>query len=131
MAKALRKYEFKKGDVLTIVARNHEELTPVVIAALCLGCPVNALDITFSETEINHLLQIARPKAVFCDCDVIGVVKKSLRNVNSNARIFTFRGSDDQAIAVSDILTEECKEDEYDLKYVSSGHSQANYSFDS
>lgn len=37
------------GDVVAIVAGNHHDVAPVVIAALSLGAPINTLDPNFKE----------------------------------------------------------------------------------
>lgn len=74
---------------------------------------MNTIDASFSESEIVHMLNITKPKAIFCDADIIGVVKDSLRAVNNDANIFTFCGAEEGSTAVANLLTETGQEDKF------------------
>lgn len=67
---------------------------------------MNTIDSQFTESEIVHMLKITKPKAIFCEIEVIDVVKKSLQIVENNANIFTFCGSIDGVIPVTDLFKE-------------------------
>lgn len=55
--------------------KNNHELAPIVLAALVSGNPMNGLDPTLAEAEIAHLLGVTKPKAVFCDMDMVEILK--------------------------------------------------------
>lgn len=45
----LQKNGCSKGDVIGFVCRNSHQLPPVILAAMYLGAPTNALDVAFSK----------------------------------------------------------------------------------
>lgn len=112
IAQNLQKYNFKKGDVFSIISLNNHELASVIFAGLCLGNPINTLDTSFSEAEITHMLEITKPKAIFCEINIVNKVKRSLGKLNNNANIFTFNGSIDGTVPVSELsIPTECEND--------------------
>lgn len=112
-AQNLQKYGYEKGDVFGIVSKNHHQLAPIVFASLCTGNPINTLDVSFTENEMSHMLNTTKPKVVFCDYDVIDIVKKSLKNVNNDAKIFTFCKTIGGYTPVSDLFAETSREEEF------------------
>lgn len=62
---------------------------------------------------MSHMINITKPKAVFCDYDVIDVVRKSLKNANNNATIFTFLKSIDDCEPFEKLFTETKREDDF------------------
>lgn len=114
VAQNLKKYHhFNKGDVFALVSKNHHQLAPIVFASLCLGNPISSLDTSFTEIEMTHMLNITKPKAVFCDYDVIDVVKNALKNANNDAKIFTFLKSIDNCESFEELLIETKQEDDF------------------
>lgn len=103
IAQNLQYYNFEKGDVFSVISLNNHELAPIIFAGLCLGNPVNTLDTSFSEAEITHMLEITKPKAVFCEINIVEKVKRSLFKLNNNANIFTFGGSIIGTVSVSEL----------------------------
>lgn len=112
-AQNLLKFDFDRGDVFAIISRNSHELAPIVFASLCSGYPLNTLDASFSEAEIVHMFGITKPKAVFCELDAVVVVEKSLRKLHNDARVFTFGGSANGTVAVSELLAETAREGDF------------------
>lgn len=103
---------FKEDDIFTIIARNSENLAPLVFGSMAIGCPVNTLDPSFGRFEITHMLEIAKPKLVFCDLDKLDVVRESLEGLELNPMIYTFGGETEFSRNVSELLAEtECEED--------------------
>lgn len=109
----LQELGFKENDVLALVSKTNHDVAPVVFAAFCLGCPVNALGTTFHKSEIVHMFGITKPKGVFCDEDNYDVVKASLRELNNDAMIFTFEKDFVGSIRVDTLLTESIYESRY------------------
>lgn len=97
---------YKAKQVFTIVARNSENLAPVVFAAFCIGCPINVLDTSFGKNEIKHMLGITKPSLVFCDADVHDKMKECLKELDNDAKIITFDGKVGSADQVDDLLKE-------------------------
>lgn len=85
-----------------------------MFAALVSGNPMNGLDPTFAEAEIAHMLGVTKPKAVFCDMDLVEILKQCLQTLNSDVNVFTFCGSTDGTVAVSDLFAETGREEEFE-----------------
>lgn len=48
-AQNLQKLGCKQNDCIGIVARNHQNLTPLLYAALCVGAPISPLDVAIDK----------------------------------------------------------------------------------
>lgn len=112
-AQNLKQYGYEKGDIFAVASKNNHELAPIVFALISSGHPINSLDTSFSEVEMEHMLSISRPKAVFCDADAVDLMRQCLQKLNNNARIFTFCGSRDGCIAAADLFVETGCEDDF------------------
>lgn len=95
---------YKANQVFTIVARNSENLAPIVFAALCIGCPINVMDTSFGKNEIKHMLSITKPSLVFCDADVHDKMKECLKEIGNGSKIITFDGKVGSSEQVDDLL---------------------------
>lgn len=74
---------------------------------------MNTIDSGFSEAEIVHMLNITKPKAIFCEFNIVEVVKNSLIAVQSSAKIFTFCGSAEGVTPVTDLFDETGYENDF------------------
>lgn len=95
------------------MAKNTHYLAPVVYASLCLACPVNPLDPSFTKSEIMHMLSITQPKMMFCDVDVYDLVRECLNELENDARIFTFSGQSGDSEPVENLFEETEEESEF------------------
>lgn len=114
---------FQEDDMFTIIARNNENLAPIVFAAMSIGCPVNTLDPSFSVFEVTHMLRITQPKLIFCEYDKLPIVRKSVSELNSDAMIFTFDKETEYSRCVDELMMETGIEDTFvygTLLYISS-----------
>lgn len=102
----LKKMGYEKSDIFGIVAKNSHYVAPIVYASLCIGCPVNTLDPTFSKSELMHMLSITRPKVMFCDANIYDLVQECLNNLENYVKIFTFSGQSGDSIPVEDLFGE-------------------------
>lgn len=112
-AQNIQKLNFKKGDIVAIVAKNFLELTPITVALLSIGLAYNALDPSFTETELTHMLTITKPKLVFSDLQSYDAIAKSLGNVNNEAPIYTFEGQIGKSVPVEKLFAETGREAEF------------------
>lgn len=74
---------------------------------------MNALDTAFSKTEILHMLRITKPKLVFCNVGLCESVRRCLTELQNDASIYTFGGSDGKSTAVEDLFVETGNEFEF------------------
>lgn len=58
------RFQYQKGDVLTVVSGNSIDLPPVIWGAVSIGAVVSPLNPNFSASEIVHYLTDAGAKAV-------------------------------------------------------------------
>lgn len=112
-AQNLQKLGLKTNDVIGIVAGNTHHLTPIVLAAFCLGCPLSPLDPHYKESDIVQRYEITKPNIVFCDISVLETIKSSLKKLNNKCKIFTFDGQHDSAIAVEAIFIDTFTEENF------------------
>lgn len=113
VAQNLEALGFKTNDIFGVIAKNHHDLTPVVLAAFCMGCPISALDPSFQKSEMMNILNITKPKLIFCDTSCYDTVKDSLVELGNNAIIFTFGGTVGASRSVEELFAETQHEHEY------------------
>ncbi|XP_055296968.1 probable 4-coumarate--CoA ligase 3 [Sitodiplosis mosellana] len=102
----LQKLGCEKGDIFGIIAKNSHYVATIVFASLCIGCPVNTLDPSFTKLELMHMLSITRPKVMFCDASIYDLVQECLNDLENDAKIFTFSGQSGDSIPVEDLFEE-------------------------
>lgn len=88
-ARNLIKNEIKYGDVIGLVAKNTTYVTPIVLACILIGAPINTLDPSFDSHEIAHIFRQTKPKLVFCDHDNLTAVKMALEEAKNDSDIVT------------------------------------------
>lgn len=74
------------------------DIAPLVIAALCLACPITA------QPECLYFLDVVKPYHIFCDLEFYVILKECLKNLNNDAKIFTFGGQTDESIPVDHLF---------------------------
>lgn len=89
IAQNLRLLGFKKGDIITVIAKNSHHLAPIIFGALCIGCPVNTLDSSFNKNELLHMFNTVKPKLVFCDTNIYDLALHILNELENNCSIYT------------------------------------------
>lgn len=108
----LQSLGYEQGDIFGIIARNSHYVAPIAFASICIGCPINPLDPSFSRTELMHMLSITKPKAVFCDVDIHDLVRECLDDLENDAKIFTFMGQTNDSIPIETLFEELTTEEE-------------------
>lgn len=78
VAAFLREIGVQPGDVVSILSPNCIDFPLVLFACLYLGVTVNACNPLYTESEIQHVLNLTRPRVVFAS-------KVALKNVLSVA----------------------------------------------
>ncbi|XP_040173750.1 probable 4-coumarate--CoA ligase 3 [Anopheles arabiensis] len=64
----------QQGDVVALMARNSDDVAPVVLGCFLAGVTVSTLDPSFGVEEVEHLLRLTRPRNVIADADALPVV---------------------------------------------------------
>uniref|UniRef100_A0A182SEN4 AMP-dependent synthetase/ligase domain-containing protein n=1 Tax=Anopheles maculatus TaxID=74869 RepID=A0A182SEN4_9DIPT len=64
-----------RGDMVTVVARNGEQLAAIVFGCFMAAIPLNTLDPSFRAEDYEHMLRTVEPKAIICDSELVAVLK--------------------------------------------------------
>ncbi|KAJ8711134.1 hypothetical protein PYW07_008376 [Mythimna separata] len=87
LARCLRKFGAKPGDVLALHGKNHLDLHIPYYAALLNGMPIVGVDPMFKFEEIKKLFKLTTPKIAFCQCEHF---TDAVEELGLNTRIVTF-----------------------------------------
>ena len=90
IAKYLSNAGLKQNDVVGYVAEDSENVTPVSVACLLLGLPINLLAPVMNEDDIVYMFAKTKPKIIFCDAAVIEKVKSAVDKLEFKCEVFTF-----------------------------------------
>ncbi|XP_032527665.2 luciferin 4-monooxygenase-like [Danaus plexippus] len=90
LARALRNYGLKPGDVVAVGGRNHLDLHIPVYAALYDGLPSVGVDPYFKYDEVRTLFNLTKPKIAFCQNEHVEVYGKAARDLGLELKIVTF-----------------------------------------
>lgn len=112
-AQNIKKLNLMKGDVVAVIAKNNHDLIPILVALLSLNYPINTLNPTFTEEVFMHMLDITKPKLIFCEVESYETVRRYLRQLKNEAKIYTFCGRIGDAFAVDDLFCETGEETEF------------------
>lgn len=102
----LQNLDYRQGDIIGIVAKNSHFVAPIVYASMCIGCPLSALDPSFSKPELLHMLAITKPKLMFADVNMYDLLQECLQELGNDAHIFTFGGQSGRSIPVKTLFEE-------------------------
>lgn len=112
-AQNLQRLGYGSGEVFSVIAKNSQNVAPILFAALSIGSAVNTLDPSFGKTELEHMLKNIKPTLVFCDADIYAIVKECLIELKNNAHVFTFGGKVGDSTQVENLLRETNDEDRF------------------
>ncbi|XP_053678593.1 uncharacterized protein LOC128728967 [Anopheles nili] len=72
----------KDTPMAALASRNGEHVAPVMFACFTLGIPINTLDPGFTVADFAHMFRITRPVLVFCESDILEVVREGAKQAN-------------------------------------------------
>ena len=113
IAKSLSQLGYKKGDIVGVMARNSENLAPLVFALLTLGLPVNSLSPTFLKNDIIQLFSTTRPSLIFCDSDLIKIMQSAIDEIGIKSNIYTLNCKINRYNFVGDLMMESFNDDNF------------------
>ncbi|XP_052899611.1 uncharacterized protein LOC128305992 [Anopheles moucheti] len=64
-----------RGDKVTVVARNGDQVAAVVFGCFMAAVPFNTLDANFRSEDYEHMLRTVEPKAIVCDSELVSELK--------------------------------------------------------
>lgn len=110
-AQNLHDLGYESKQVFAFMVRNFHNVAPTIFGAMSIGCSVNTLDPSFGKTELLHMLGTTKPSLMFCDVESLELVKECLVELENEAKIFTFGGSEDGSEPVENLFAETGTED--------------------
>lgn len=90
VAKSLQAAGIRPGDVVSIVCENRFEFAFVLFGTILLNCQFAPINLTYSEREMKHALNLSKPKILFTSAfasDKVVNVAKSLSFVKKTVLI--------------------------------------------
>uniref|UniRef100_A0A182PI00 AMP-dependent synthetase/ligase domain-containing protein n=1 Tax=Anopheles epiroticus TaxID=199890 RepID=A0A182PI00_9DIPT len=70
-----------KGDVVALMARNSDDVAPVLFGCFLAGATVSTLDPSFGVEEVEHLLRLTQPRNVIADGDALPVIYEAAERI--------------------------------------------------
>lgn len=90
IAKHLRdKIKLKECEIIGFMVDNSENVTPCVLACLSMGYPLNPLATVMAEPDIIFMYSMTRPRVIFCDANLIEIIKNVVKKINLDCLIIT------------------------------------------
>lgn len=105
-AQNLLKRGFKQRDVFGFLAAYSEHLVPIMVASICLACPVAPLYSMLTKNEIVRFFLKTKPTVVFCDVSAYDQLAEALNELPFNIKVFTFGGRMDGVEPVENLFVE-------------------------
>lgn len=105
-AQNLQKRGVQSHQVFSFMVNHADFLTPIVLAAMCLACPINAMHPLLSEQEIAQVLKKTKPAILFCAVDEYKRIDEVLQELNLNVKVFILDGCIDGLESVEELFIE-------------------------
>lgn len=113
IAQNLLKQGIEPRDVIGFIADYSEHLVPLMVASICLACPMAPLYVLQSEEDIVRFFRKIKPTAVFCEVSACDQLKKALEELSFSIKVFTLSGQVDGFESVESLLVETGEEDHF------------------
>lgn len=112
-AQNLQRRGFLSHQVFGFLARNSDHLASILIASICLACPIAPMHPMLSKQEIVRFLAKTKPTVIFCDASSWCQLNEALEELNLNVKVFTFGEKVDGLERVEDLLMETGEESSF------------------
>lgn len=88
------------------MAKNSHNVAPILFASWFLGCPINAMDVSFGVKETVHMMSITQPRVIFCDASFYEKVRESVNELGLEAEIITIGGQCGDSEPLENLMVE-------------------------
>lgn len=113
-AQHLQKRDIQPRQVLSFMVNHADYLTPIVLAAMCLACPINAMHPLLSKQEISQVLGKTKPTILFCAVDEYKRIDEVLQELKMNVKVFTLDGRIDGLESAEELFMETGTEESFE-----------------
>lgn len=80
MAHVLQHLGIKAGDVVGLSSENNVRFAITMYASFAINATVAPLNITYSEREVHHAINLSKPKVIFASRLTVNVIEKVAKN---------------------------------------------------
>lgn len=91
-AQNLLKRGVEPRDVVGFIADYSDHLVPMMVASMCLACPMAPLYVLQSKEDIIRFFRKTNPTVVFCDMSACDELAKALEELPFEVKVFTLDG---------------------------------------
>lgn len=105
-AQNLQNRGVQSRQVFSFMVNHADYLTPVLLASMCLACPINAMHPLLSKQEIAQVLTKTKPTILFCAVDEYGRIEEVLQELKMNITVFTLDGNINGLESVEELFVE-------------------------
>ncbi|KAK9872489.1 hypothetical protein WA026_017957 [Henosepilachna vigintioctopunctata] len=102
LSEALINSGYGSNVVIAISSKNSLEYFQPVIASLFIGAIIVPLNPDYTNTELNHVLEIFKPKIIFCSPDILHKFMKKKEEMNFIEKIILI-DTDESAIGAESL----------------------------
>lgn len=113
-AQNLQKLGVQPHQVHSFMVNHADYLTPIILASMCLGCPINAMHPLLSKQEISQVLTTTKPSILFCSVDEYKRIVEVLTELKMNLKILTLDGNIDGIASVEELFVETGTENSFE-----------------
>lgn len=115
-AQNLQKRGVQPRQVLSFMVNHADNLTPIVLASMCLACPMNAMHPLLSKQEILQVLKKTKPSILFCAVDEYNRINEVLNELKMNVKVLILDGIINGLESVEELFIETGTE--FSFKYI-------------
>lgn len=94
-ARNLLRRGIKPREAFGFLAEHSDNLVPIMLASICLACPMAPVYPILSTPEVIRFFLKAKPSAVFCDASACAQLAEALQELPFSVQRFTFGGTVD------------------------------------
>lgn len=106
-AQNLQKRGLQRRQFFGIIASNTDDLLPIFLASIGLGCPNVPLRPLLTKDEMARILKKTKPDIIFCDIDTHAKLREALFESHLNPKLFLCgRGHVDGIESVENLFIE-------------------------
>lgn len=102
-----RKLGLRKGDLVSLVCANSDNVLPVFVGCLTIGLAVNPLAPSFNKDDLVHMMRQTKSNVVFCDRNNREVVQEAVSEtaVAGSAKIYVLGDAVGNFGLIEDLLS--------------------------
>lgn len=113
-AQNLLKRGVRQRDVFGFLADHSDHLVSMMLASMCLACPMATLHPMLSKDEIVRIFLKAKPTVVFCDISGCDQLREALKEMPFCVKVFTFGEQVDGFEPVDKLFVETGEENSFE-----------------